>query len=142
MTETLSLKDKISNNSISAKELLSIKKDLYKHLENESGTLENYCGIYGKELVDLAIKHYPDKFNKQEIDSIAADKLKKLYNKIYANALTGKRITIKSRILHMLSLYMKGEREQTNICIINNSYFSPNQESTSLPEHKNPYSEC
>jgi hypothetical protein len=106
------MQNKIEKKALSKEDMDDILDDLDKHLSTPSGTLENYSGKYGKSIIELIKKHYPELISDECIDHFINVKIRRIYDHIYENAMLDKRITIRSDMLKMLTNYILGEKEE------------------------------
>jgi len=99
---------KISDATISEKEIQAIRKDFHTHLSSPIGTLKNYSGKYTQEVIKAIVKHRPDIINQQEIDSTENKKIHALFEKIYKMTMNNARVYIHPSTLRLLTDYLKG----------------------------------
>jgi hypothetical protein len=115
LKKIMELQDKIEQKTISENELDDILQDFTIHLSTPSGTLDNYTGKYGKSVIESIKKRRPDLLTDEYIQRFIHEKIRRLYDHLYNNALLDKPIFLRSDMLKILTNYILGEKEQANV---------------------------
>jgi hypothetical protein len=115
LKKIVEIQDKIEQKTISENELEDILQDFNEHLNAPSGTLENYTGKYGKSIIELIKKHRPDLLTDEYIKWFIHAKIRRLYDHLYQSAMLDKPISLRSDMLKILTNYILGEKEQSNV---------------------------
>jgi hypothetical protein len=126
----------IETESIDPKILCNIRNDFNRHLSTLTGSLDNYCGLYPKSVIQAIMKHRPDIISENEVKSFATRKIHSLYENMASLVMNNQRINFPPQILKMLDDYINPKENHIQNIVINNDFIESPEGKHTLPESK------
>lgn len=101
--------ERIRDKTATDSQLLEVIHDLEIHLASETGTLDNYCGVFGKETIENMRKNYPNCVNWSALDGIKDKKLQAIMNTILYHFNRNQCINMSPNFIKLATDYLRNE---------------------------------
>lgn len=88
--------------------LNTVMADILEHLRQPAGTLENYAGFFGVQIIPALRENYPEELEQYDAESIVQQKLNAMANHVLQRMYAGEKPNITPQLFALIRDYIRG----------------------------------